>query len=910
MASAHSVEFIFHLIDKFTPVASQLANAARRSAESLAAMGKTANSAESAVNKMAAGQQRVANAFNQSARAIRESDRAHQLWVKNANQVERMQLQMLNRHQAKQGLVAAGMLPGQNGRHSNRSVTMDMMNAYYGFQMAGEIRNSWSHFIDIPNAQFDARRKMAFVGFKGDLLNEADVRASSLSRKYRNLSKADVLEQLYEGVAIHGDARHALDNIEAQSKLASFLQSWEGGKHAHNTKAWNREVFSAIKSMEMFGVLNNHDEAAKSKDINNYLGAFMSMKALYGDQARIGEYLTMQRRAGSSFYNLSDEFRFGVLPAILMEKGGSTVGQQIMTGFQSVVGGKKLSKNEMATMRGYGLMGSDGRWVSSLVDAYKHDGMEAMKIITGAVARKHGLDLKDPSQREKLKDMLPREMSWLFPNRNAASYLIDMFMNEQNYKKHAHALMEVRKEMERIANGEFFAARTKGGAEASVAKQWENLMAAIGGPIVEPYIERMNNWAASLNRISEAVAGFFQRNPAAAKMFGTGAVVGVGALASVAALAAGGFVLAGLRTGLGLLMGGGAFAAAAKMAPAMMVPAAAARGAMAMAPAALAGAAAATAATRVGLLSRVFSGLAAAVGLSGRSLRWFHMVVNGMMGVAGRMARVLKTTLAGFGLALAIENWRSIVTLVSDLYTSIRYFGIVSKESGEAFKKFIESVTGIDLSLPTLTSFKEIIEAIVKAMSDLDGYLETSGFKDWVGLNLGLRSFTEVYGLDEKGNVNPQGNKWFNKAPQDVQKRILKRIEEEKPWWLEESKRRADDRALDERMRAQPTEVEKFFKWWNGPSAPPVERWTEPPPTIKTWSDMVGKMGNIPQSEAQREINIRTQVDVTQRIPLTGEVNVKVDASGIGRGTAPVTGAAQGQADAPRGESAPVTQPQ
>lgn len=440
------------------------------------------------------------------------------------------------------------------GHGGGDGVMGNMMSAGIVGYMGIHAVKGMGHFLDHANEQMMARQRMAMVGFKGEIMSEADKVATELTGKYKNISKAGVLEQMYEGVAIHGDAQHALENVEAQVRLASFLQSWDGGKHAGKSKDWNREVFAAIKSMEMMGVLNEHDPEKKKADINNYLGAMMSMKTLYGDQAKLSEYLTAQKRAGASFYRLGEDFRFGILPAMIQERGGSMVGQQLMTGFQTIVGGTKLRKSQIAAMKGYGIYDDKtGRFKQQFVDSYLHNPFETAQMLAGEIAKKHGLDPAKAGDLEKLKDFMAKDMSWLFPNRNAAGVFMDMNMNNKNFLKHAEALKAVRQEMDAIAKGEFFAAKTWGGAQASVSKQWGNLLSELGGPMMAPAMAGLNGLASAFNNATGSVHAWVAANPDMAATMGKVATWGTAGLAAAAGLAAVGFAVKALGSGLGAL---------------------------------------------------------------------------------------------------------------------------------------------------------------------------------------------------------------------------------------------------------------------------------------------------------------------------------------------------------------------
>jgi hypothetical protein len=550
------VEYIFQLVDKFSANASNIAKAAMSSEKGIHAMGKAADAAEAKVGRLAKHlqglQQKMLDADPAFAAAHKRLQSLGPAGVEAAKGVRsfadahKAVVAIEKEHANRSRYTAAG--PGFMG---------GAMEAWFGADMIIQAAKGVGHFLDHANHQLLAKQKMGFVGFHGELMEEADHLADSLSKKYKNISKGDVLEQLYEGVAIHGDAKHAIENVEQQTRLASFLQGFEGGKHGSRSKEWTREVFAAVKSMEQFGVLNEHDPQKKTEDINNYLGSLMAMKALYGDQAKINDYLTAQRRAGASFYRLSDEFRFGYLPSMIQERGGATVGQQLMTAFSTIVGGTKLSQNQLGAMKKYGMIDpKTGRFANSFVESYLKNPYDTAQQVAETVARVNNLNMKDPKQLEQLKDKLTREIGWLFPNRNAASAMLDMFMNDKNYRKHAEAMREVRKEMEAIAKGEFFAAKTKGGSEASVAKQWDNFLASLGTPVLPAYIDRMNRLAGIFNGLSTYVSDFTKAHPKMAQQMGSAGLWGLGALGGLAGLGVLGALGRGLSWGLAPIISG------------------------------------------------------------------------------------------------------------------------------------------------------------------------------------------------------------------------------------------------------------------------------------------------------------------------------------------------------------------
>lgn len=878
MAGDRTVAFIFELVDRFSPMAQRLGQAAANAEKLIMGMGRSANQAERSMNTLAVNQGRVAQSFERSARAAREAERANQLYYNSAARMERMQLAMLERHQAKQQLIASGQLPGGHARGMRQQGIMDMMNAYVGFQMVQGMQVGFGKFLDDANEQRLARTKMGMVGFKGGLMGDADRIATALSGKYKNLSKADILEQLYEGVAIHGDAHHALENVEAQTKLASFLQGFQGGAHGNRSKEWNREVFAAIKSMEMYGVLNTHDEETKKRDIESYLGSMMAMKALYGDQAKIGEYLTTQRRAGMSFYRFDENFRMNVLPALVQEAGGATTGQQAMTAYQTIAGGTKLRKDQMKYLKKYGLLEGD-RFAKSFQKMFTDDPTIAAANLLERAEKIYGKN--DPKLMDKLLD----DLGHMAPNRNMAQFFANLLRNKDNIHKHVQAMKQVRIEMDKIAKGEFFAATTKAGAEASFTKQWHNLMAALGGPMLDPYIQRMNSFADTLHKLSNGLSDLFKSNPAVGKMFGQGSNIALTGLTALMAGAAAGFLFGGLKAGLGMLPGAGLLMKAGTLGSG-----AAAGGAML--PLAMAS-------------SRMIAGMTAAAKAA-------EVVAPLWLRVARMFSWV---GLAGYGAYSLYENrdrLRAFGRDASNVGQNAYYMRLFSGDTMQAINKMLSKY---DLPPLDVSSIQKALSTAGQLIMQAAQKLLNTDIGKFIRFQMGLMSFKDFYG------DNPRNSPWLDGASEEMIRKVEAKVAAEK---------------IKERNDEFAGYYDKFGRtYWNDPLSTMIQREQNPRfygsasviADLQRYGDpdyLAGKgggylggfsasaanidFGSAARGEGMREIAIRTEV--TQATPLNGQVTVRVEGTVNGPvnggGTANVTGAVQAKSDASRGESAPA----
>lgn len=926
MATANTVSFVFQLVDQFSGMANRISAAAASAEKMIMGMGRSADRAERTINTLAANQGRVAQSFERSTRVVREAERANELYYKSAARIEKMQIGMLERNQAKQGLIAQGLLPGgsASGRaHLRQRGAMDMMNAYMGVMMVQGLQTGFGKFLDHSNAQRMTGTKMSMVGFKGDLLNEALKRAGEISGKYGNLSKADVMEQLYEGVAIYGDARHALENVEQQAKLTSFLNAFEGGTHSGKGNHALREVQAWIKSMEMKGTLNEHDPVKKQRMIDDYIQAGMAIKVAYGGQLNLSEMLLMQKRAGSSWYNFSDEFRFGYAPAMAQERGGQIVGTALMSAFSSIRGGKKLSKNELAMMSKYGLLdGSTGRWTQSFQDLWGSNPYLAAQDLVGRVAAQNKLDPHDEKQKDLLARELTKSFGWLFPNRTASTQFLDLAFNDENFRKHAEYMVRVREEMKEIEkaaqNGTVFAATTKGGAEASASKQWTNAMAAIGGPMLGPYIARLNDFASVLHRVAGAVTAVFEANPALGSAVGHAAMLGLGGLSAATLVASAGFLWGALKMGVSLLPFAGAGAARYAALPLMAGGAGLAGAEMAMA-----GGAAAVAVTRVGWMSRLMSLLSFGLLGAGRGVVGFHNAVNGLGAGLAIAGRVLRTSLAFLTIGEVWQHRHELGQIAADIGDFFKVW--IGKEqitggpgTRKAARKLAEDL-GLDLDVP----IEGIAKAIRKKFDELEKHLFSTGGASWARHWLTLDDWRLPYGkIGKATSYTPEVLELMNQAAGKTD-------------WMAGAPMPGTDawhpQIWDAMMRGQGVAPL--------PIAPPSATTTRGildriygsafgypgdgglfDAPADAGSGLLGGLagnaaraidfGAAPKGEGLREIAVRSYVEVTPSVPLSGTVAVTINGTVNGpvngSGTANITGAVQAKSDAPRGESSPL----
>lgn len=552
---SNTVEYAISIKDLASAALQKLAAAAQRLETAMGPLDKQIAQAERALAASGAAASNMAkgiSSITKSAQSGVGALRSFGAEVANVQRnMERMAFGSLNK-------VPSGK-PGPlfSGSHNPLNYAL---NAYLGLAIGQTVAHGVGHVLDKANEQVMARYKMTLVGFDPKMMPGADAAVDQLTRKYSNLSKGQLYEQLYEGVSIYGNAEESLANIDNQARLASFLSVWDGGKHAGNSRSIISEAYAAVKSMEMDGVLNQLDPAKRKAEVSKYMDALVSMKVLYGDQARLGDYLKMQKAAGASFYGLNDNFKFGILPAMIQERGGPQVGTRLMTTFNTMNGATQLKQAQQAALAQYGLLEGAGKSAhvsAALREAFKHDPSQAAAMLMDRIASKQGLDPSKAADMARLKDLIPTELARMFPNRSTSGLFTDLLFNDKNFEKHLQAIGATRAELDKIAKGEFFKAATYGGALGSAAKQWDNLIAAIGKPMMQPAIDGLNALAQAFNSMTggaEKNPGLVKYGAYAASAAGVamlaGALVRLARFTYVPQIIGSGLVLLGRVTGL------------------------------------------------------------------------------------------------------------------------------------------------------------------------------------------------------------------------------------------------------------------------------------------------------------------------------------------------------------------------
>lgn len=511
------VEYIFQLVDRFSPNAAKMAQAA--------------TNAEGAIHRMGA---KYAIAERRMAEAQAAAYQTRVMHLENAKK----QYQQYTSFKEK-----------TLGALDNTFMAMAT------FGMGGAAVRGMDHFLEKSASVQELREKLMMAGQTSDEIKSAQKRAFSLSGKYKNMSGTEILELINDARAnLTGSFDDIVEHIEPFVKLGSFFKAYDGGKHSGKHKALLGELNAAMQSGELLGKISPK-ELAKHTDM---LGA---MKVVYGDRLNIGQYLTAQRNTNSALMMMDDKFKYGQFPA-LIQSLGPRAGTGLATLVNKTVSGIMLRDSSIAMLKKLDLLDDSTRFnskgkvdkstlrmrdsalaasnpfewtINTLLPKIEKvvKGLNAKEIQAGiAEAKKTGnADRLEKALHKIDQGELGRVLGQLVYDRTAKGALEEFIMQSGKIVKDTEMLDRVVRDFNRF--------KTYAKAKQSVSSQMDNLMAIIGTPIMEFADRRLQNLANTLEKVWK----FFDRHPNFTKW--ASGTVAVGLAALTAALGLGAAVMGG-----------------------------------------------------------------------------------------------------------------------------------------------------------------------------------------------------------------------------------------------------------------------------------------------------------------------------------------------------------------------------
>jgi hypothetical protein len=393
--------------------------------------------------------------------------------------------------------------------------------------------------------------EMAGVSLKDNL--EAQAKAMELTQKYRNMSSVDILKIINDARSTLGDQKTATEHIEPIVQAGAFLRAYQGNeKGGHNAESLEKELIAAMKSGEIAGKITSEDMAQHVRQLT-------AMKVAFGDQLKIGQYLTAQRAGGVALRNTSDEFRYGMFPALVQENGVNA-GTMLMTLFNKVVAGTGNRTKSLEFMADHGLLDK------KLIDYDRVGRAKGLKTPDAIIGnREIAMNFADgimkyfkPAMDKYAKGDKIKEAQFVsqsFPDRNAAKAVMEIIQQFGKFSKDAKLVAEAYKASENIQH--YLEGSWDYQVQAFTA-QWDNLMTHLGAPIVGDAARMLG----AINNVMAGMSAWAMANPEKARAIGAALAAIAAGLATLAVVLTGSAIIGAIGVGGWLIAGLAAFGTA------------------------------------------------------------------------------------------------------------------------------------------------------------------------------------------------------------------------------------------------------------------------------------------------------------------------------------------------------------
>lgn len=467
------------------------------------------------------------------------------------------------------GIIVKDLI-GMNGQ-VNKAVAglgrVKMALAGVGSIMAGHaILGGVGSLVEHGNKLVKIQQDMAQAGASQIQIQEALNKSLELTAKYRNMGVTETMKLINDSRGIFGDMDEGVKFAESVTKSGSFLKAYMGGEAGGNAeKSLRKELDAALKSGELSSKL-------KPAEMEKHIQELTAMKVAFGDQLKIGQYLTAQRNAKQSLRSTDDAFRYGMFPAMVQENGPNA-GTMLMTAFSKIVNGTGNRTRSLEKMAELGLLnkdeilyGKDGH-AKGLKDANaivnnKEAAMNFASYVNGTIKPM----LEKQLDKEGVHGDLERQIrtgqlvGQMWPDRQAAQAISEMLQQFTKFSKDAKLIQDAYQKLQG-GGAEKYVDNSYEGQKQAFETQWDNFLQLMGAPLVGRATEMLSQLNSALSGMTQWAAA----NPEMAKNIGTAlAALGAGLTALgvvllggaiVAAIGAGGWLIGGLAALAGVMAG-------------------------------------------------------------------------------------------------------------------------------------------------------------------------------------------------------------------------------------------------------------------------------------------------------------------------------------------------------------------
>jgi hypothetical protein len=370
---------------------------------------------------------------------------------------------------------------------------------------------------------------MNTAGMTGAEIAQATAESWKLSAMY-GLKVSQVAQDMKELRMVFGSTGHAIEFADPLERMRVVLNAVKEGKGNDAADA----VFQMARAGELKGLI-------KPEDFVDYFDKMTKAISASGGKIDPLDFMSVTKygRIGAKGWN--EDFYTRELPSMMMELGPSTAGTALMSLFQSFVQGK-ITAPAVQALRAEGLIADESK-VNPKDKGFRAGAIKdsdllirnpyewAQQILKPAVERKLGRAIA-PGDEDAIT-----ELGAMLGNRTAGAAAATLLLEGPRIDKDA-ALID---KAQGLNGADDLLKNDPTTAMNNFKASWDNLLTALGSPLVPSVVGMMNGIADAV----KSVTAFAVANPETMKVIGA--------------------VLLGLAAGLvaiGLALVGGAIALA------------------------------------------------------------------------------------------------------------------------------------------------------------------------------------------------------------------------------------------------------------------------------------------------------------------------------------------------------------
>lgn len=360
------------------------------------------------------------------------------------------------------------------------------------------------------------QEQLGAAGVKQVEVAEATAEAWKVASQY-GLKVSDVLADIKEARMVFGSTEHAMDFIEPLERMRVVLNSVSEGSGNKASDA----VYQMARAGELKGLQN-------PGDFISYFDQMTRAVTASGGKVSPDAFLQATQYGRLASKGWGEEFYTRILPSMIQEMGPSQTGTALMSLFGTTVQGK-VSKRSLGMMDDIGLIADPSKITYNKLG-------DPMGMAPGAIA---GSDLmiKNPYQwaqeilRPLVEKKLGREvkpgdegaielLGGMFGNRTSAQAIATMLLESGRINKDASLIGQSKG----LNAADDLLAKDPTAVMNNFKNSWDNLLTALGSPMVSLATDAMNGLARAFKYMTE----FAVANPTAVKLIGE-AIIGIGA---------------------------------------------------------------------------------------------------------------------------------------------------------------------------------------------------------------------------------------------------------------------------------------------------------------------------------------------------------------------------------------------